>query len=161
MTAAALALPTSILDVPSGLHDGIADQVYRQRIPGLVSKSVLDLVHRAPALYKAWLDGAEDEPTPALLFGKAFHCALLEPDVFRRTYAVEPSFGDCRSKDNKARRDAWRAEHNGVSLITREDDETIRGMIRVIRAHPRLEPLSACVGRAITNRPIKCVPAWQ
>lgn len=135
-----------IAELDRGIHSDVSHEEYHQRRVGLVSKHALDLVHRSPAHYKHWVDGAEDEQTPALAFGQAFHCALLEPEVFRKTYIVEPEepdFGDCRKKDNKAARDAWRAglaqwreEHQGCRVIDEEDMATIKDMVAAVRRHP-------------------------
>lgn len=136
VSAALSTPPATILDLPAGLHDAVPVGLYHQRIPGVVSKSALDLVHRSPAHYRAWLDGAEEEATPALLFGAATHCAVLEPDVFARDYAVEPAFGDCRKTENKARRDAWRAANAGKLLLSPEDKAAIDGIVKALREHP-------------------------
>lgn len=120
----------------NGIHRGVPSDVYHVRQIGVASKSALDLVHRSPAHYKAWVDGADEEPSEALEFGSAFHCALLEPDDFARRYAVEPDFGDCRRKENKAARDAWRAEHANALSLSAEWAEAISGMCRAVRAHP-------------------------
>jgi hypothetical protein len=137
--SAAVTMPTttSILDLPDGMHEGIPEAIYHQRIPGVASKSVLDLVDRSPAHYAAWLAGASSEESPALAFGKALHCALLEPHVYRSTYTVEPSFGDCRKTDNKKRRDDWRGANAGRSLLEQADALAIDGMIKSAMAHPR------------------------
>lgn len=123
--------------IPFGLHPHLAAEQYHQRELGVVSKSALDLVHRSPAHYLAWVKGElPDEETPALTFGRAFHCAILEPDVFASTYAAEPVFGDCRLKANKAARDEWRAEHAGRELISFDDHTTLLGMAAAVRKHP-------------------------
>lgn len=136
----------SILDLPDGVHHDVSPVIYHQRHRGLVSKSVLDLVRRSPAHYKAWLDEtAPDEDTPALRFGQAFHCALLEPERFAKEFATEPDFGDCRKTDststedakaNKTRREEWRAEHEGATLLDADDGSAIRGMVASIHRHP-------------------------
>jgi len=123
--------------IPLGLTPALPDAQYHRRELGLVSKSALDLVHRSPAHYKAWIDGSlEEEETPALHFGKAFHCAVLEPDRFASTYAAEPDFGDCRKKENKAARDDWRAAHAGRELISFGEHEMLLGMAASVRRHP-------------------------
>ncbi len=128
---------TSILELPNGLHEGVPEAVYHARTAGLASKSVLEMVDRAPALYEAWLGGATREESPVLAFGKAFHCALLEPDVFRRTYTVEPKFGDCRKPDNKKARDDWRATNAGRQVIEQVEAIAIDGMVKSVLAHKR------------------------
>ncbi len=135
----------SLLDLPDGVHRDVLPRLYHARHLGVVSKTVLDLVERSPAHYKAWLDELlEDEETPALLFGQAFHCALLEPERFEDEYAVEPDFGDLRKTDetskedakaNKTRRDEWREQHIDSTLISAADAESIRGMVDSIRRH--------------------------
>ncbi len=134
--SAAMSLPTSILELPDGLHRDVPEAIYHQRIPGVASKSALDLVDRAPAVYAEWLKGAVREESEALAFGRAFHCALLEPGVYDQTYAVEPKFGDCRKTENKKRRDDWRGENAGRVLIESEDAMAVVGMARAIRMHP-------------------------
>lgn len=127
----------SILDLPDGVHRDVLPRLYHDRHKGVVSKSVLDLVRRSPAHYKAWLDRElPEEETPALLFGQAFHCALLEPERFSDEYAAEPDFGDCRLKDNKAARNEWRAVHMESTLLSSDDAATIRGMVASIHRHP-------------------------
>ncbi len=109
---------------------------YHQRTLGVVSKSVLDLIDRSPSHYKHWVETGEEERSPALIFGSAFHCALLEPDRFKTAYAVAPSFGDCRKKENKAARDAWRAEHKGAEHLDAEDGKAIADMVIAVHRHP-------------------------
>jgi hypothetical protein len=135
VVSAAVTTP-SILDLPHGVHAGIPNAVYHQRVTGLVSKGALDLVARSPAHYMAWLEGNDEEPTAALEFGSAFHAALLEPARFVAEYATEPDFGDCRRKEPKAARDAWRAANVGKVPVSADDDKAIRGMLAAVRAHP-------------------------
>ncbi len=126
----------SLIELPPGIYPDVPDSVYHARTLGVASKSALDLVHRAPALYRAWIDGAEQEETEALAFGSAFHCALLEPERFDRTYVLEPAFGDCRKTENKNARDAWRKASEGKRPVSCADFATIRGMTDSVRAHP-------------------------
>lgn len=123
-------------DLPPGLYVGVPHGAYHERRLGIVSKSALDLVDRSPAHYRAWIDGAIDEETPALAFGSAFHCALLEPDLFAESYAVEPEWGDCRLKANKAARDAWRAQRPGAIAVSADDGDAISAMVASVQAHP-------------------------
>jgi exodeoxyribonuclease VIII len=73
--------------------------------------------------------------TEALAFGRLFHTALLEPERFAATYVVEPDFGDCRFKENKARRDGWRADHAHRELMSEHDAYTVRAMVAAVREH--------------------------
>lgn len=139
---------TSILDLPAGLHDGFPDASYHARHLGLASKHALDLVARSPAHYKAWLDGADESDTDALRFGRAFDCALLEPTRFANSYSIEPEvpdFGNMRTKEARANRDAWRARMSeffeGREIISREDFDSVGAMARAINAHPVAAPM--------------------
>jgi hypothetical protein len=138
--AASLAAPppvSTILELPPGLHAGVPEDVYHQRVLGVASKHALDLVLRAPAVYRAWIDGLlDDADRPALAFGRALHCAVLEPERFDREYAVEPPWGDCRKTANRERRDGWRAEHAGKTFLPADDGARIRSMRTAVREHP-------------------------
>jgi hypothetical protein len=113
------------------------EAAYHRRLLGVVSNSALKEFARTPLHYKAWVDGAvEDVETPALAFGRAYHCAVLEPEKFLRTYVVEPDFGDKRFKENKARAATWKAQHAGKTIIDADDDRRIAGMVASIRKHP-------------------------
>lgn len=138
---------SALLGLDPGIHAGIVDAVYHARAPGLISKSALDLVHRSPAHLKAWLDGAKSEDTPALAFGRAFHCAMLEPARFAAEYVVEQDFGYLlkhdasgttaeQGKANKAARNEWLAANAGRTVLTPDDGDRIEGMVRSVRAHP-------------------------
>lgn len=127
-----------------GLHADIAEERYHGRELGVASKSALDLVRRSPAHYYAWVRGEiDDEDSPALAFGRAFHTALLEPEKYARRYIVEPDFGDCRFKENKARRDEWRREAAGRVPVDASDARRIERMVEAVRRHPRARNLIA------------------
>lgn len=122
---------------------GLAAEVYHQRKLGVVSNSALNQLARSPMHYRAWLDSEEEEPTPARAFGKAFHCALLEPKVFAVTYAVAADFGDCRFKEAKATKAAWIAANAGRSALSAKDGQRIDGMIASIMKHTAASRLIA------------------
>ena len=120
-----------------GLHPGYPAEAYHQRVLGVVSKSALDLVRRSPEHYLAWVNHElDDRETAALTFGRAFHCALLEPERFAASYASEPDFGDCRFKENKVRRDAWRRENSGKEHLSELEFRSIAGMVASVKRHP-------------------------
>lgn len=123
-----------LLTAIPGIYRDVPNEIYHQRHAGLVSKGALDEFHRSPLHYKAWLT-APDGDTEALLFGRAFHCALLEPERYSAEFASEPDFGDCRFKENKAARDAWRAAHQGATLISADVSIHVAEMVKAVRAH--------------------------
>lgn len=123
----------------TGLHADVPHEAYHRRELGLASKTALDLVRKAPAVYKAWIDGAlddDEEESEALVFGGMLHCAILEPERFYRQYVVAPDFGNCTYRDNKAARDKWRAENKGRKEVTAKQYRMIQGMADAVRTHP-------------------------
>lgn len=79
-----------------------------------LSKSGLDQFQRSPAHYKAWLEGAKEEPTPAMVFGSAFHCAVLERDEYAKRYVIFE--GDRRTKAGKEAYESLQT--SGATIIT-------------------------------------------
>jgi hypothetical protein len=135
-----------LIDMKDGLHENVPSAVYHQRELGLVSNSALKEFSKTPAHYRTWVDGGEDEEEKAAFrIGRATHCAILEPDVFASTYAAEPDFGDCRKTDrtttedareNKLRRNEWRAKHAGREFISTDEFAMLCGMRDSVRRHP-------------------------
>jgi PDDEXK-like domain of unknown function (DUF3799) len=118
------------------IYDLPAEQYHVKQL-GEISNSGIKRLLRSPAHYKAWVeDDEENTDTPALVFGRAFHCALLEPAVFAQDYAVEPDFGDCRFKEARAVRDEWRAANAGKLTISDTDMQRIQDMTASVLAHP-------------------------
>jgi hypothetical protein len=136
VTAAEAALASAVQLPPEGLAYGVPAEAYHQKHLGMISKSALDVLARSPAHYRAWLEGEGMKETPALTFGKAFHCCILEPQVFAATYSVLPDFGDCRVKANKEAKQAWFAANDGRTFISEDMLATIRGMEAAVRKHP-------------------------
>src|SRR3546814_14474490 len=72
-----------LLDVPA--------EEYHRKVLGTVSAGVLRrLNEQTPAHYRAWVDEAEDDDTPAKVFGRAYQDRVLLPDLFARRYVVQP-----------------------------------------------------------------------
>jgi hypothetical protein len=129
--------PRRVDPIPAGVHPRMPSGRYHQRELGVVSKSALDKIDRSPLHYRAWVDGElPDNDTPALLFGRAFHASLLEPEVFAKEFVEQPDFGDMRSSANRADRDAWAKEHPGATVITTETMRLLRNMSASVRKHP-------------------------
>lgn len=122
---------------------GEPESAYHKRTIGVASKSALDQIARSPAHYRAWVEGEDREPTPALEFGRAVHMAILEPSRFASAYIVAPDFGDLRSSKNREARDAWREQNPGAVVISQADYDTIGGMLRSVMLHPAASKLIA------------------
>lgn len=100
MTQAALDL-----ELAPGLHSLSAE--HYAALP-YVNWSTAKLLETSAKLLKY----RASNPAPdsdAFALGRAIHRAILEPERWQRDYAAKPDFGDCRFKENKARRDEWTA----------------------------------------------------
>lgn len=93
-----------------------------------ISKSDLDLIHKSPAHYRA----ARHEDTPALRFGTAFHCAVLENDRFNATYTVIE--GDRRTNVVKAA--IKEAKDAGKTVLDADDFDALMGMSQAVFKNP-------------------------
>lgn len=113
-----------------GLLSMPADQYHAH--PAVGHSGLLRLM-RSPAHYRAWQD-AQPEPTPQMVFGSAFHAALLEPDRFRQEYVLAPKF-DRRTKEGKAAAEAWEVENAGKTPLPPEQMLAIDAMIESIKKH--------------------------
>lgn len=96
-----------------------------------ISNSRLTAFKRSPLHLIHYLTRPK-ESTPAMEFGKAFHMALLQPDLFPASYVVAPSF-DKRSKEGKDRWAEFQAslkdDQNTVSL---DDYNKIQRMVDAV-----------------------------
>lgn len=132
----ALLQPESITDYAPGIHEGVPAEVYHRKELGVVNCGALKELARTPKHYRAWLASNDQHETPALLFGRALHALVLEPDLFAREWARQPEFGDLRTKAGKERRDDWLSMHRGVTPVSAEDWERLQAMRDAVMAHP-------------------------
>ena len=77
----------------------------------------------------------------ALLVGSAFHAMMLEPDVFKKDYAFEPSM-DKRTKAGKEYIAEWRKENESIPYhIPGKYETMLINMQESLLAHPRYQEL--------------------
>lgn len=102
-----------------------------------LSKSAIDLLLECPALYKAWLDGTDEEKdSAALRFGSLCHLLTLQPEEFGHEYAVcDLSMATKEGKAFKA------ALPEGVQIIKGEEYEKAQLMADAVRDHPQARML--------------------
>lgn len=126
------------------------EEGYQRRRLDVARKSGLDEITRSPLHYWTWVHVGKQE-TAALHFGKALHCAVLEPNIFDDRYAIAQDFGDCRYKANKEAKEAWAATVEGKAIIDADDGERIQAMVSAVRAHPK----SAMLRRGVAETPLQ------
>jgi len=114
-----------------GVYESMTEGEYHTG-PGreALSKSLLMELARSPLHCKQAMD-APREPSAAMTFGTAVHCAILEPERFQKTYA--PFEGDRRTKVGK---DAYQKIMDaGQTPLSLSDWEVIQGMAEAVREH--------------------------
>lgn len=106
-----------------------------------VSKSHLDYV-AANSLRKYWykyrapLDQRiVEETTPAKVMGSGIHCAILQPDLFRKQYVANPGI-DRRSNAGKAEWQVFVAEHKGKTILSDDDFQTCLAIRDAVHRDP-------------------------
>ncbi len=101
--------------------------------PG-IRRSALFNMSKSPAHYKWALDHPQPD-SPALLLGRAVHCAVLQPEIFDQCYAVAPG----ASKATKEGRKIWETFLQDIGereAITQADYEKCMGIREAISNHP-------------------------
>ena len=131
------------LDVP-------AEDYYRRELDVARASGLGVLLEKSPAHYRAWVEAQEEHDTPAQVFGRAYHCRVLEPERFAQTYVAEPQDAPRRPSvtQRKAKKpspdtvaaiafwDAWEAENAGRIVLPAEAFDVIEAMHRTLVAHP-------------------------
>lgn len=105
-----------------------------------LNASKLKILHKSEAHLKADLENPKEQ-TEAMLYGHAFHAALLEPKRFREFLIVEPNF-DRRTKQGKLEHKNFHENLKPDQIIVKEEwvDE-ISGMLESLKNHPTAGPL--------------------
>lgn len=125
---------------------------YHRRALDVASASGLKLIAgQSLAHFHHWATTEDpEELRPVLEFGKAFHCATLEPDVFGATYSVVPRGAPQRpteamlnakapspsSLERQAWWAQWDADNVGRRLLSGADYDRVQRMADSVRAHP-------------------------
>lgn len=108
-----------------------------------LSHSALKAFMRSPNHYLQYVNKTV-EATPAMKFGSAFHCAVLEPQEFSKRYAVAPQV----DKRTKAGKEAWKEfveANSSLEVITQDEREQIQVMHEAIQNFaPARELLASC-----------------
>lgn len=113
-----------------------------------LSNTSLSQFKKSPLHYLYYKEN-KIEPTEAMIFGKAFHCFILENDLFKDRYFTLDF--EKRAEPDKAMNSklniAWKADqiqsNMGKELISKEDLDTINLMYEAVQNHkPAMELLS-------------------
>jgi len=110
----------------------ISDAGYRAA-KGVSKSSVLDKINKSPAYYQHCIANPPEQTT-AMRFGSAVHEAILLPQQFKKNCAVMPSF-DRRTKEGKKQYEEWIERHDGLTILTADEEIQIVAMVGKIYSH--------------------------
>lgn len=125
-------------------------EVYYRRVLGEANNGALTIIDEgSPAHYLHWVSHPEDdESSTALAFGKAFHTATLEPELFGSLYTVLPAdaprdlrhLRDAKTKGDSTKAsiewwDEWDARSAGRMLLSASDYAQVVAMATSLRRY--------------------------
>lgn len=99
-----------------------------------LSASALNAFLKSPNHYLAYVS-KEIKPTPAMIFGSALHCRILEPEEFENRYAVAPKI-DRRTKAGKEAWQGFQMINQGKEILSEIDAIQIETMKEKIDQDP-------------------------
>jgi hypothetical protein len=129
-------------------HPGLSSEAYHAL--DAVSPSRLKLLNRSPLHYFDRFLAPDREPqesTPAMQVGTAFHTAVLEPDLWGSTVAVQTEKWDRRTTAGKAAAAQFEQEAAGKIVLTVDDAARVQAMAAAVRAHPAARFILAMEGQ--------------
>lgn len=124
----AIGIDKEEMKVEKQIINGMSFDDYR-RHPS-VANSDLTQIAKSPAHYQFYKTNPQDE-TDAMIFGRALHKLLLEPEKFDTEFVYAPEF-NMRTKDGKAALDAFTTENKGKQVLFSKDKEELGGIVKSI-----------------------------
>jgi len=99
-----------------------------------ISKSNLDKMHISPLHYKTYKDTPQED-TEALLFGRAYHTMIGQPELFDGEFAIAPKC-DRRTKQGKADYESFLLEAGNKTILSEKDFDKLCKMKEAFYQHP-------------------------
>ena len=121
-----------VYDLPMILYHGDCCDGFSVSGSGLVQIEQTSLAHFH---WNSYLNPKRpaDNDTPALAFGRAFHCLLLEGEAtFAKQYAVKPAGLNLSTTEGKR----WKVDNEGLEAISADNFERAQAMVAAVRNHP-------------------------
>lgn len=106
-----------------------------------LSASGAKKILRSPAHFVVWRTQKSD-PTPAMLFGRAAHTAILEPHLLESVVVKRPDI-DRRSKAGKEIHEAFEKENGDKVILSPDDFDRVLRVRDSVLAHPAAQMLLA------------------
>lgn len=122
--------PTTITN--ARVEHGMTNSDYHAQ--SSISKSGLDRIRRAPALFRYFRDNPQ-EPTPAMRMGTLVHTAILEPHRLDDEIIVAPEV-DRRTTAGKAVWADFQIAARGREIVTQDELDRLNRIRDAVWAHP-------------------------
>jgi len=120
------------LGIPLNKWVKLPDHLYHNPItPGLSSSGMKMIYHETPKKYKYLKDNPPTKSRDALVFGRAAHKYILEPDDFDKEYFVYPD----NIRKNSSAYKKYVNDAGDRELIKESTFETIKGMAESLKEH--------------------------
>ena len=100
-----------------------------------ISSSDIKKMMKSMAHYKYYKDHPEESDSEALLFGRAYHKLMLEPEDFDNEFIVFPKI-DRRSKEGKEAYAGYLKKAEGKEILSSEDFEKLKEMQKALYETP-------------------------
>lgn len=134
-------------DFKAHWKEGVSNEDYHADRSAVSSSGLKIILNKSPRhFHYHWTSGAPDEEeSNALRFGSLCHMALLQSDLFRESYKVEPIFEgptkdgvmSSRSKIALIRKAEWHKKlRRGTLVVTQKDYDMITGIVYSVLDHP-------------------------
>lgn len=124
-------IPQLIPDMPNSVYHS------REMKEQFISKSGLDKIARSPAHYKYFVEN-ESEDTPALVFGRAFHTMILEPEKMDDEVIVLPDAWPTKKECGisiEEQKEAFRHKHQHKAILTADQMDMAKAMRASLDEH--------------------------
>lgn len=102
-----------------------------------ISKSGLDMIAKSAAHYHWYIDNPTEE-TPALVFGRAFHTMILEPELVAEEVVVMPDAWLTKAECGMAiadQKEAWYMRNRGKTILTADQMDMAKTMAKSVAEH--------------------------
>lgn len=144
-------------DGPFGKITDETDDAYHAKRALSVSK-LKDFVDGPLFFYQKHIErSVPDEDTDGRREGRLFHSLMrFGRERFAAEFPVVPDFGDCRFSANKAKRDAWRAEHPNweTNEVDADTNRMLMRMFDSVMSHKIARDL-------VTAEGAECEVSWR
>ena len=121
------------MTAPTTIRHDLTNQEYHAS--PAISKSGLDLIRKAPAIYR-WRQSNPTEQTPAMSLGSLTHTVVLEPEVFAHSVIARPEGIDRRTSAGKADWAAFEIMAEGREIVTAEEMSKLCQIQQAVHNHP-------------------------